>query len=291
MDVVLTVLGVVIIVIGLYDMFHTLLHPTGQSPLGSRVLAGVWKISKATGHRVGSTVGPAAMVTVVLMWVLLQGLGWALIYYPHVPGGFAYSPGVDPANYPDFFQALYISFTALATLGFGDVVPTDPGIRLAAPLQALTGFALLTAALTWFMQIYPPMSRRRTLALELKLMADAGYAEEIGQMDAATASRTLDTLAVEVEKVRIDFTQHTEGLYFREQDPAISLARQLPYALQLRDAASATPDQTVQRSAQRLTEALEQLAQKINAGFLHTGDDTEEVFTAYAHDHGRTTRS
>lgn len=87
----------------------------------------------------------------------------------------------------------------------------------------------------------------------------------------------------------IDFTQHTESFYFQELDPKISLARQLPYALRLREAASATPDPAVQLSAQRLGEALEQLAQKIKTGFLRTGNDTEEILTAYAHEDGRTT--
>ncbi|MCY1157017.1 MAG: transporter [Citricoccus sp.] len=227
------------------------------------------------------------MITAVLLWAVLQGVGWALIYYPHVPGGFMHSSGVDPADYPDFVEALYVFFMTLSTLGFGDVVPTDPGIRVAAPLQALTGFALLTAALTWFMQIYPPMSRRRSLALELKLLADTDYAQMIGQFDATTASRTLNVLAEELGKVRIDFTQHSEGFYFREQDPDLSLARQLPHAVKLRDAGAAAPASGVRLSAQRLSEALEQLAQKLETDFVHTGDGIEEIFAAYAEEHGQ----
>lgn len=287
MDVLLTVVGMVVIVFGLVDMFHTLLHPSGQGRLSRWVLSAVWKISKATGHRAGSAVGPAAMVVVILCWVVLQGVGWALIYYPHVPEGFVYSSGVDPANYPDFVGALYFSFVTLATLGFGDVVPTDPWIRMATPFQALTGFALLTAALTWFTQVYPPLSRRRALALHLKRLADSGYAEKIHALEASSASRVLETLATEVATVRVDFTQHTEGFYFQEQDPDLSLARQLPHALRLRDAALGTADPTVRLSAQQLSLALEQLGTKLKDTFVHTGEDPEEVFAAYAAEHGQ----
>ncbi|GGG65188.1 hypothetical protein GCM10011374_31240 [Kocuria dechangensis] len=129
------------------------------------------------------------MVAVVVLWVLLQGAGWALVYLPHVPGGFVHSSGVDPGEYPDAAEAFYVSLVTLATLGFGDAVPTDPGIRLASPLEALTGFALLTAALTWFTQIYPPLARRRSLALELKSLADVDYADGIGEEDPTTAAR------------------------------------------------------------------------------------------------------
>src|SRR5699024_9658399 len=152
----LTLAGVVVIVVGLHDMFHTLLHPTGQGRLSRMVLAGMRRVSKATGHRLGSTVGPLAMVAVILVWVLLQLLGWALIYLPRVPEGCTSSSGVHRADYPDVVEAVYLSAVTLSTLGSGDMVATALWIRTAPPLQALTGFALLTAALTWFTQIYPP---------------------------------------------------------------------------------------------------------------------------------------
>lgn len=291
MATVLTVAGIVVIVVGLLDMFQTLLHPSGQGRLSRWVLSAVWKISKASGHRLGSTVGPVAMVAVIALWVALQWVGWALIYYPHFPDGFLYSSGVDPGNHPDFLEALYVSVMTLTTLGYGDVVATDSWIRMASPFEALTGFALLTAALTWFTQIYPPLSRRRALALQLKGLADAGGAEAIGDVDAAVVTRVLDTLSADVEKVRVDFSQHTEGFYFRESDPDLSLASQLPYALRLREAALARQDAAVQLSAQRLCSALEQLSTEIEEDFLGTGEHPGEVFAAYADDHGQTRRT
>ncbi|MFF0989470.1 potassium channel family protein [Kocuria nitroreducens] len=290
MDVLLTLLGITVIVVGLWDMYHSLLHPSGTGAIGGRVQSVVWWISRRTGHRFGSAVGPGSMITVVVLWVLLQGVGWALVYLPHVPGGFTYSPGVDPVDYPDLLDALYISFVTLATLGFGDVVATDPWIRLATPLEALTGFALLTAALTWFTQIYPPLSRRRSLALELKSLADVDYADDIGEEDPVTAARVLDGLAAEVARARIDFTQHGETYYFQEEDPDLSLARQLPYALELRDRAAASSAPQVRTGARRLDGALEQLAHQLREAFGHTGETPRDVFAAYAEDHGRDPR-
>lgn len=75
MDIVLTVLGVAVIVLGLRDMFHTLLHPSGKGAISHTVMALVWKMSGRLHHRFGSAVGPGGMVAVVLLWVLLQGLG------------------------------------------------------------------------------------------------------------------------------------------------------------------------------------------------------------------------
>lgn len=91
MSVILTVAGTAAIILGLNDMFHTLLHPKGQGRLSGLVLAAAWRISRMSGHRLGSAVGPAAMVAVILLWVVLQLVGWALIYLPHIPDGFMYS--------------------------------------------------------------------------------------------------------------------------------------------------------------------------------------------------------
>ena len=285
MGVVMTLAGIVVIGVGLHDMFHTLLHPTGQGRLSRMVLTGMWKVSKATGHRLGSTVGPLAMVAVILVWVLLQLLGWALIYLPHVPEGFMYSSGVDPSDYPDALGAVYLSAVTLSTLGYGDMVATDLWVRTASPLQALTGFALLTAALTWFTQIYPPLSRRRALALELKGLADSAWADSMDDADPAVLTRVLDTLAAEVVTVRIDFAQHTEGFSFQERDPDLTLARQLPYALRLRDEALASSEAVVRRSGRQLALAIDQLSSELDDNFLLTGGDAKEVFVAYADDH------
>ncbi|GGG69557.1 hypothetical protein GCM10011374_37490 [Kocuria dechangensis] len=290
MQVVLTVLGAVIVVAGLRDMYHSLLHPSGKGALSHALMAAVWKVSKATGHRLGSAVGPAAMAAAVVLWVALQGVGWALIYAPHIPGDFLYSSGIDPARYNDFHEALYVSLVTLATLGFGDVVATDPWVRMATPLEALAGFGLLTAALTWFTQVYPPLSRRRALALDLKALADTDYAEELPRLNPVAGAAVLHTLASQINKARIDLTQHTESYYFQEEDPDLSLARHLPYALVLRDAATASPAPELRTAANVLSQALEQLGAKLREDFVDADEDLHEVFTAYATDHGRRSR-
>ena len=49
------------------------------------------------GHRLFPLAGPVALVVVITTWALLLIVGWALIYWPHMPGGFRFDPGVDAA--------------------------------------------------------------------------------------------------------------------------------------------------------------------------------------------------
>ncbi len=58
-------------------------------------------------------------------------------------------------------------------------------------------------------------------------MKDAGYAEALHEMGPG-AARVLDTLSGQVEQAGIDFAQHAESYFFVEEDPELSLARQLP---------------------------------------------------------------
>lgn len=285
MDAVLTIVGAAIIVIGLRDMFHTLLHPSGRGSLSRRVLAATWSVVKPFRRRLGSVAGAAGMLLVVLLWVVLQGLGWALIYLPHLPAEFTYAPGLDADDYAPFAESLYVSFVALTTLGFGDVLAVTSWIRLVAPIQALTGFALLTAAMTWFSQIYPPLSRRRALSLQLDGLADADYASSVREIDAASLSRLLDSVAGKAAEVRVDFGQHSEGYYFREETPALALARQLPYALELRDAGLAREEPAVRLSAEQLAGVLDQLADTLQSQYRLRGEDVRAVFASFADDH------
>ncbi|WP_153502605.1 potassium channel family protein [Cumulibacter manganitolerans] len=289
MHVFLAVVGVALIAVGLTDMFHTLLHPSGRGRVSHWVFAQAWRASKATGHRLGSVLGPAAMVVAISVWVAMHAVGWALIYLPHITDGFTYSSGIDPTAYPRMVQALYYSVVVLSTLGFGDVVPVDPWIRIVTPLEALTGLALLTAALTWFTQMYPPLSRRRALALHLKSLADSDYAEDLAAIPSETASRVLDELSAEVGQVRIDFTQYSESYYFQERDADISLPCQLPYAVRMRDASLARPEIGVSRSGRQLAIALEQLGAVLEHNYLHTDETLGGVLAAYAADHAQKT--
>lgn len=289
MAVVWTIAGIALIVIGLRDMFHSLLHPRGSGAVSNALMSWLWGLSRRSGHRLGSAAGPAGMVSAVIAWVLLQAVGWALVYLPHVPHGFSYSPGIEPTRYFPAAEALYISLVSLATLGFGDVVPTDPWLRVFAPLQALTGFALLTVSLTWFTQVFPPVARRRALALHLNALAESGYAERLDEEGADFADQVLMELAREINTTTVDLTQHSESYYFREDDPAMSLARQLPYVLTLGDAAATCRgDRSVAGAA--LTQSVEHLARTLH-GFVESGDDPREVLAAYAADQRRTPRA
>lgn len=218
-----TVAGALLVLIALIDVFQTLLRPSATGRLTHLIFRGAWAVARRRPRaRVAS--GALTVLLTIGLWVVLIAVGWALVYLPHVPDGFAYS-GVDPDRYLPFFEALTFSLVALTTLALGDAVPTDPFIRVLSPLEALTGFALLSASVSWFMQLYPALARRRALAIELTGLHEAGLTRELAAIGPAAARDTVRWVTQSLAALTADLVQNTEIFYFAERDARLSAAR------------------------------------------------------------------
>ncbi|WP_448808745.1 potassium channel family protein [Agromyces bauzanensis] len=282
-----TVAGVVLIAIGLNEVFHTVLHPTGRGRFSHYAASAAWWLSSRLGRSGRTVAGPLAAVAVVTVWAAFQVAGWTLVYLPHVPDGFAFNPGIRPDDYPAVVEAFYFSMVSMSTLGLGDMYPIDPWLRVFAPFQSLIGFALLTASVAWFLELYPGLGRRRALALRISLIQQADTAGHLLNMESAISSGLLDSITADLAQVRVDLWQNAESYYFTEDDPEASLAAQLPYALHLARLARRSSDRTVRNSGQMLEEAVDDFAGVLRGQFFRgDGDgDTNEILREYARQH------
>ncbi len=287
MEWLVSLVGVGLVMAALRDLFHTLWHPTRHAGLSRLVMTAMWSLARRlrARRRVVGLVGPLAMVTVVGLWAAVIILGWAIIYWPYMPGAFTFTPGSRAAQHSALLDSAYLSLVTVATLGLGDITPAAGWLRLASPLEALVGFALLTATVSWVLEVYPALTRRRVLAVRLALLRASSPSAE--QIDSVTGALLLESLATEVVRVRIDFTQYAEAYYFHDGEDHSSLAAILGYASALarRGRTARRPD--VRLAGDLLAHALDDLAGILDQRFLHTGGPPTVVFAAYAADHGR----
>lgn len=283
-----TAAGLALVAIAMHDIFHTLWQPQGQGTLSGGAIRLVWKASKAfhnTG-RFAKLTGPVAMVVVIGTWALLVIIGWALVYWPHMAESFTFSAGLQPGRRADVVDALYLSLVSVTTLGFGDVVPTSAAMRIAVPVQAMMGFGLLTAAVSWVLQVYPALTRSRALSRWIAALRDTGSAEEVLAVDSAATAVLVTDLARRLIDVHVDLEQYAETYYYRSGSERSSLASTMTYTRQLADAAGRSPRPDVRMAGSVLTHALEDMGRAL-ARFLPTdGRTTPEILDAYAADHG-----
>jgi hypothetical protein len=289
MEWVVTLVGVLLVVVVVRDVFHTLFHPVGHGSIAPQVMKAVWRLLRLlpADRRIATLTGPLGIAVVVLTWGFMAVIGWTLIYLAQMPEGFAYGSELDPAARHNLVDALYLSLVTIATLGFGDVVPTSVSLRLAAPLEALFGFMLLTAAVSWVLEIYPALHRRRVLALQLSTLRRAREAEPAGGIDGVPLD-VLTSLATSVVEARNDFTQYSATYYFRDLDADASLAASLEYATQLAAEASASSQPQMRMAGALMCAAVDSLAELLDQEFLQLGGDTAQVVQAYAADHRHT---
>jgi len=277
------------ILVACRDIFDSLLHPEGRATLARLVSRTVWLgFRRAGGHRphVFAMAGPVGLVAVIATWALFLVVGWAPVFLPHVEDGFRRAPG---ARGGDLVDALNVSLVTLTTVGFGDATPETAWLRIVTPLEALLGFGLLSASVSWLLLVYPVLSRRRSLAYEVSLIQreerEAGV--RIEELDPGAADRLYAELTSRLIAAERDFVNFPITYYFSEPDPRFSLAATAPFLLELaqRGRGNALPDR-VRLRARLLQEAVDDLAATTGRGFHGTrAGSTRDLLQAYARHH------
>jgi hypothetical protein len=279
--------GILLVLVALWDIFHTLWHPSGFGRIADWVFQLVWRATKhVLPRRTRQLAGPIAVLGTVMSWTALVVVGWMLIYLPRMPQGFYFGTALEPEQSSDPIAALYLSLVTVATLGFGDIIPADPALRLLTPFEALLGFVLLTAAISWILQVYPALGRRRSVAKQLSILRSSNATEVVAGGDPCVASSMLESVTVGVIQVETDLLQYAESYYFLEEDEELSLAATLPHALRLADAGRGSSSREVHLAADMLTAAVNSLALRLDRAYLKTGSAADEVLSTYAADHG-----
>jgi len=287
----LSLLGAGLILVALRDIFDTLFHPSGKGMLSRALPRFLWRGVRRIGGRyplAQELCGPVTLLAVIASWAALLAIGWAFVFWPHLARGFLLAPGLSAYAQGGFIDALYISLVTLTTLGYGDITPTSSWLKVLVPFEALVGFGLLTASLSWVISLYPAFSRHRSLAHEVNLVREAESETEIGvrQMDALAAEQMLGSLTTQLIAVQTDLIHFPISYYFRSSNERFELSAAMPYLLRVAqegDSADYAPG--VRMRASMLRGAIEDFSDTVGARFLDLPSaSSAKVLRAYARD-------
>ena len=110
-----TLVGCSLLFLVAYDVYSTILHSRARSgPVSETLNRGVWRIarwlashiSRPRRHQILNAIGPLLLPTLVAILIALLMIGYALIYWPHLPASFNVS---EKAESPGWSEALYFS--------------------------------------------------------------------------------------------------------------------------------------------------------------------------------------
>ena len=175
-----TAAGVGLLLVIIYDVYATVLHSSARyGPIGERMDRGVWRAARMVAstqprmrrHKLLNLIGPLMLPTLLLTYILLLVVAFALIYYPHLATDFTSAREAAGTGFDD---ALYFSGMTLTTLGYGDITPLPGVMRFVAVFESAVGIISITLAITYLLTIYGALERKRTAALALYHQAGEG---------------------------------------------------------------------------------------------------------------------
>ena len=287
-----TAAGAFLVLLALRDVFDTLFHPHGRGVVSQAVIRRVWRAMRTLvrgNHAALSLAGPLAFIAVIAVWGTLVVAGFALMLWPHFPGGFAASRGIDIEGGGNVGDALYLSMVNVTSLGYGDIVPTGDLLRFLGPLETLIGLGLLTASISWILFLYRVLSDYRSLSHEISLLSEAEHASgtRLASIEAPVAAQVLADLTSRVLAVRDDLVHSPIAYYFHPRDARHALPMLLPTLIEVvGECSQAAQAPALRFQAAMLRRSLEDLLSTIAEEFVGTPADLpDEALAAYRRDH------
>jgi hypothetical protein len=234
-----TVIGIVVIVAAVQDIFFTLFHPASGGDICDWIAGRIWRLFRRFFPRALTLAGPVAFVSIVMYWALSVIVGFALLYIPWLPSLFTFSPGMKPEQYHSLLGALDVSLGSLITLSTG-IYSTSRWIQLLMGIESVLGFGLLTASISWILSIYPVLEHRKSLAHEATLLhfSEANGISCLSDVSDSDLLQILLGLAGQLTTSRNELMQFPITYYFHENETKTSLAGVLPYLAEIAEQSS-----------------------------------------------------
>jgi hypothetical protein len=161
------VAGAALAIIALRDVYLTVLHPDREGAVAVAVQRATWRVAVSLGERhprahrrFVAGAGPVMTVLTLAAWMALFVFGVTLLVWPNLD---AYRAD-DEHGALTFIDALYYVGVTVSVLGYGDISPVQPTMQALAFVASLLGFVLLTAVVTYLVELVTSVELRNRLA-------------------------------------------------------------------------------------------------------------------------------
>lgn len=230
------VLGGLVVLAGLVDVFLTVLHFDEPGLIAARTYRVAWRTARAlTGPLPGrlrslvrSMAAPLMVAGTLGGWLGAQVFGFALIYLPAVADRHDFDFGTLPRN---LGSSLYFSAASLTSLSFSDAEPRRLAYHWVAAIETLIGLGILTLAISYLLGLYQVLQQQGVLASRLRHQA-RGENDPRSLLSAHFVDGEAREISTLLRDLHQNLTEQHEGMrrypiayYFHSRE----LSRSLPY--------------------------------------------------------------
>jgi hypothetical protein len=287
MAIAVTVIGVLLIAAALIDVFQTLFHPAGRGAMSDWTAKLTWRAFRLIARRrphLLTYAGPTAILLIIVSWAGLTWLGFALIYKPQLATGFDFSQASGGSPHTGIVEAMSLSIGALITLSEGSYAKLH-WLQLARGTEAVIGFGLLSASVSWLLSIYPVLESRRALAQQATLLHHSERENHLDLVGDAPnrAEDWIMAIGADLASLRNQMAQFPITYYFDMGEPETALAGALSYLLELADRSSSASQPGLRIAGTVLGGAVESFVEMLARDFLSMPiEDKQATLRAYA---------
>lgn len=248
----------------------------------------IWRTVRSFAKRRRSLItlaGPIIFLVIVSAWALLIIFGFALIYWAnrHL---FVAAPGMSPPRPETFLDAFNISLGALITIA-GDFNANSKLMRFLVDSEAVVGFGLLTASVSWLLSVYPVLEHRRSLAHRSTLLhaAEERVGASVFDFSCSDLSTLLLTITEQVTTLRNSMSQFPVSYYFHGGENETALPGIIEYIRGIAEKATNSQNGSVRIAGTMLSGAIIDYLELLAEVYLQMpSDDIPAVLRAYARD-------
>jgi len=179
---------------------------------------------------------------------------------------------------------LSVSLGALITLSEGSYAKLH-WLQLARGTEAVIGFGLLTASVSWLLSIYPVLESRRALAQRATLLHHSERENHLDLVRDAPnrAEDWIMAIGADLASLRNQMAQFPITYYFDMGEPETALAGALSYLLELADRSSCASQPALRIAGTVLGGAVESFLEMLAQDFVSVSpDDKHAILRAYA---------
>ncbi|WP_299154193.1 potassium channel family protein [uncultured Christiangramia sp.] len=286
------VIGVVIVLVTIYDMIYTILSPRGSALLADRISRWFWRFALKVSGKNGRNklleyIGPLILLGVVLTWIIILWLGNTLIVYSDPQ---ALWSSQDSAYVTGFYNKLYFAAYVLSSMGNGDYTPASDWWLFFTGFISYTGVVFISLGISFLIPVVEGITLKRKLSMQIHNLGETPerIISNYNSNNFEQLSSALSDLEAPLLKVAQSHLAYPVIHYFH----SVNINESLPVQL-------ATLDETLsillyqveednfedRLSMERTYKSLTYYLSTLASAFIHPGDDEpEHPNTDYLHD-------
>lgn len=220
MNVIYLSIGILLLILVIYDFFFTTLSGSGAGFISKSVASisyvATRSSSKIFGRKVFDFSGMIVNLSVLFVWVVLVWVGLFLVY-SYDPSGITNSDS-RPANW---VERLYYTGYVLSTLGLGNFKPTTPFFEIMTSIFSFFGFIFFTSSMTYLISVSSAVIRKRTLSRSISNLGTnpKEVAEKLRKVKSTYQAQQLLSLQEKIDNHLVSHQAYPVVHFFSHSNP------------------------------------------------------------------------